>query len=284
MTRRSLIQKLSLLAALSPLSARAYPILKILGPVRKEYLHEYVQRMLKWYDREFFPIRKSMSGLERDFFDEWLEHMTTWGLSLTPNQMFPYFVFSHRCDGNHMDSSRLALGLSSWPAPLRQKARTVLKKRGAVLPKDADAGFFGLGWDFEKDEIKSYYLHDLSRPPSDPEIQKWSLAHTEDIWMKPRMSAWTSHNGRLVKKKLIVPAAQLTPKSLPPNPAFDIVTVMKLIESGEKVRWHYRLRSFFMPLVSDVSHRALSEHSQEFQQFADSLIFEDKNHYTFYYP
>ena len=120
-------------------------------------------RMLfRWHCRNFYPFKKRMTSTERrylkvcfELFDDFQE------VSETGFKKFSSFSYSHRVQGEQVNSSRIAYGSVENPEAAQEAAAPVLKERGIVLPSDVvdseNARFGGLGWDIEENQFKVYF-------------------------------------------------------------------------------------------------------------------------------
>lgn len=120
-------------------------------------------RMLfRWHCRNFYPFKKNMTSAERKYlkacfemFDDFQE------VSETGFKKFSSFSYSHRVQGERVNSSRIAYGSVENPEAAQKAAEPVLKQRGIVLPPEVvgsrNARFGGLGWDIEERQFKVYF-------------------------------------------------------------------------------------------------------------------------------
>ncbi|MBT9587306.1 hypothetical protein IV102_28445 [bacterium] len=122
----------------------------------------YHRFLFQWHCRNFFRFRRYLSGAEKDYLEtcfalaQGFEEVSESGYS-----HFSYYSYSHRVDGELVNSSRLAYGSVCHPGPAWQAARPVLAERSLTLPdffvNNPVSNFYGLGWDLLERQFKVYF-------------------------------------------------------------------------------------------------------------------------------
>jgi hypothetical protein len=118
--------------------------------------------LFQWHCRKFFRFRRHLSCTEKDYLEAcfalagWLPEVSETGYS-----HFSTYSYSHRVEGERVNSSRLAYGSVSRPEEAWQAARPVVAERGLHLPefclKSPVSRFYGLGWDILERQFKVYF-------------------------------------------------------------------------------------------------------------------------------
>lgn len=90
-----------------------------------------------------------------EMFDDFRE------VSETGFKKFSSFSYSHRVQGDKVNSSRIAYGSVENHEAAQEAARPILEERGIALPPgvlDSERSRFGgLGWDIEENQFKVYF-------------------------------------------------------------------------------------------------------------------------------
>jgi len=126
-------------------------------------MYQYHLALFDWHCRTFFPFHRHLSENELRYLK------CCFALGTTPYERpasgyahFSYYTFSHRIDGDRVNSSRMAYGSLRSPEAALAAARPVLDERGVAIESLLPAGLafklYGLGWDFVDRHFKLYLL------------------------------------------------------------------------------------------------------------------------------
>ncbi len=281
MNRRIFLRTALVSSVLWPNLSTAFPIYRLLGSGRPEYLKEYFSRLYRWYCDQFFDFERHLSAPEKAFAKQWLMDLHHWGVPLNSTQMFEHFLFSHQILNGKINSSRLALGSQFWSPSLKQKLIDLKRHRGFQVKFEEH--LFGIGWNFEADEFKFYYLFNKPEKVKDPDLRVFSLAHSDSNWLQQRICSHTYRAGKEITKKLIIPMKTLDWTKINISTFIDALSACKIISPSEE-RWFFRLRSIFFPLVNQSFYPIVSKHQSEFHQQADAVVYSKTDPKIFYYP
>lgn len=290
MNRRGFIQKTLLtLSTLWSAPSFANTVLRQLGPSVPAYIKKYFERLYKFMNTNYFSFEKRLNSSEKELISAWKLHLKEWGVN-SSDVFFEFFLFSHKLQNKKVNSSRFAMGHNQWTTELLALVNRALQSHG-LSPLQADTAhdkFFGLGWDLELSQIKIYRLHTTAHIP-DKHLAPLSLKHSGDLWETQRISAFTYQKGKLIKKKLIVPLKEMDWSLIEKKQNLDVYSAMKILDCGPNgeslpVRWHFRLRSFFLGQAAAQLHPIISSHFTEFDQLMDSVVYESPQEMTVYYP
>jgi hypothetical protein len=195
---------------------------------------------------------------------------------------FEHVVFSHRVRNDRVGHGRLIIGPSSKDPEILALAEEVLKERGIRLEIGR---LFSLGWDFDRELIKVYQLHDARSSAGDPELKKLTSIDDDQALFSQRLSCTGFKKGRPFERKLIVAYRASPPQAVNALPfAGAVVSTMQIRRLGGESDWHLRLRGFHLGYLSPAGYPAAREHVSEFAQPAISLVWRDRANYTLYYP
>jgi hypothetical protein len=243
----------------------------------------YHRFLFQWHCRNFFRFRRHLSAAEKDYLEtcfalaRGFEEVSESGYS-----HFSYYSYSHRVDGEQVNSSRLAYGSVCHPEPAWQAARPVLAERGLTPPSffvtHPASKFYGLGWDILERQFKIYFrVTQLGQLPAevagligDRRLQDHreeglvsytyvdnQLSETK-VYLYPRVSAELPEGVR--------GEAHMVTDRRGAVPQYDVASVSpwidKLNPAGQRIVRLY----------------------QELDEPLDTIAYSDPDHYTLYFP
>ncbi|MCA9781292.1 MAG: hypothetical protein KC800_31445 [Candidatus Eremiobacteraeota bacterium] len=123
-------------------------------------LSSYHAGLFRWHCLHFFDFESALSKEEQKYLRKcWSLCRSYQEVSDGGYRHFSYYSYSHRVKGDSVNSSRLAYGSVIHSTPAFRAAGRVLNHRGLSLPESLTHRnkFYGLGWDFEKEQFKVYF-------------------------------------------------------------------------------------------------------------------------------
>lgn len=283
-SRRDFLKAFGSMAVMSAIGSRAsaFPISRTLGPGSPAYIQEYWRRMNQWYARVFFDLNAAMTPAERNYVARCVTSLARWDLPLDDTQAFDRLQISHWVDGQKIRHGRLAVAPQEFAATEIDLARRIFVERG--IPRVDLSSLYGLGWDFETGEFKTYSLHQgLDHLPED--LKGLAKDVTSQDLFPIVMSSRTYKSGKLQDAKVILPYRTPPSRSLE-SIAFGgaVLSTMEIRRLSGARQWHYRLKSFTLDLVAPAAHSTTLVHKREFGHLVDSILWTDRNRQTIYYP
>ncbi|MCB0377401.1 MAG: hypothetical protein KDD33_02825 [Bdellovibrionales bacterium] len=269
MKRRLFVKQLGLLMTLAPQKAFAYPISQLLGEANPAYIQQYFHRMKNWYSQQFFPIQKLWTRSEGRFIQSWEQRLTSWGFDLKDFGFVENFNFSHSVRPQSVRHDRFLCASENWSSAEQAEIRSLIRARGQV-PPDMDR-CLAMGW--EGDRFKIYYQGKL------PD-QFHSLVQDKN---QPHVLFHHIQGGKIVKEG-VIQATREFPLPIAGMISQNVISALSIHELGGKPRYHYRLKSFFLPLLSNQAIVLSSQHLKEFHQMNDSMQLISSQEYKLYYP
>ena len=125
-------------------------------------LLNYHRYLFQWHCRKFFRFRRYLSEREKDYLEACFALARDFReTSESGYEHYSYYSYSHRIQGELVNSSRLAYGSVLHPAEALAAARPVLEERGLNLDlfflESPHSKFYGLGWDILEEQFKVYF-------------------------------------------------------------------------------------------------------------------------------
>ncbi len=245
-------------------------------------LANYHRFLFQWHCRKFFRFRRYLSQLEKDYLE------VCFGLAegfseASPGgyQHFSYYSYSHRVQGERVNSSRLAYGSIAHPEKASPAARAVLQERGLQIDPfywSLDSAFYGLGWDVEEDQFKVYFrLAELGRLP-ESEAQLLRQADTSGC-REEGLVSFTFLANRLQERKVY-----LYPQSESRLPdgvrgkalmLSDLRGCVEQLDLSQPELWEKSLNAAGKRLLACYA---------EIEEELDTIAYQDQDHFTLYFP
>lgn len=122
----------------------------------------YHRYLFQWHCRKFFRFRRHLSAVEKDYLECCFALAESFReISDSGYEHFSYYSYSHRVQGDKVNSSRLAYGSIHKYGEALQAALPVLKERQIQVDpyflESAQSKFYGLGWDLLEEQFKVYF-------------------------------------------------------------------------------------------------------------------------------
>lgn len=250
----------------------------------KEKVSQYHRMLFRWHCRNFYPFRKSMSRAERDYLSACFEMLDDYReVSETGFDRFSSFSYSHRVQGDRVNSSRLAFGSVEHPEKAFEAATPVLDERGIELPDSFAGGselcrFGGIGWDFEDDQFKLYFRWlDLARLPQ----ELASLVSDIDLseHHPEGLVSFTYVKGQAAESKVYLYPKE--GKELPEGVVGEAWMVTD--KRGLVHQYDLYYPSNFTRNLNRVGMEIVDKYLKRGQTL-DTINYEDENNFTLYFP
>lgn len=246
-------------------------------------LLNYHRYLFQWHCRKFFRFRRHLSEAEKAYLETCFALATSFReVSDSGYEHFSYYSYSHRVQGEQVNSSRMAYGSVASPEPALQAALPVLRERSLELDpyflESSHSKFYGLGWDIQEDQFKVYFR---VRPVQElPE----NLGHLLEGYLlddhrEEGLVSFTYTRNRLSESKIY-----LYPKSSLNLPAgaqgqasmlSDQRGLVKQYDLSQPDQWAERLNS--------PGQRILQLY-RELDEELDTIQYQDEENYTLYFP
>lgn len=243
-------------------------------------LLHYHRRLFQWHCRQFFRFRRHLSEAEKAYLEVCFELPDDYEeISETGYQHFSYYTYSHRVDGEKVNSSRLAYGSVIHPQPAMQAALPVLAERAIEPISDPICRFYGLGWDIDAGQFKVYYrcpdmvrlpdsLHDLTAP--------YDLGNYRSEGL---ISFTYQGQNQLCERKVYL--YPLDGSDLPSGASGQAAMLtdargnVPQYDVEESASWEHRLNPTGQQILR--LYRSLGEE-------LDTIAYQDPDHFTLYFP
>ena len=239
-------------------------------------MQSYHRFLFQWHCRHFFRFRRYLSEREKNYLEVCFELPDDYReVSPAGYAGFSYYTYSHRIEGDRVNSSRLAYGSILHPEEAWKAALPVLAERGLELPRfwteDEDCHFYGLGWDLEEQQFKVYVrCTRCDRLPAE-ELRLLEGRSLDDHLPEGLLSrTWTG--GCLSERKLY-----LYPRN---QPGVACLLSDRRGAAGP-IRGHFAPGWGRRPSPPGWDLRAPS---RELIEELDTIAFQDPDHYTLYFP
>jgi len=239
-------------------------------------MQSYHRFLFQWHCRHFFRFRRYLSEREKNYLEVCFELPDDYReVSPSGYTGFSYYTYSHRIDGERVNSSRLAYGSILHSQEAWKAALPVLQERGLELPRfwteDEDCHFYGLGWDLEEQQFKVYVrCSRCERLPAE-ELQLLKGRRLEDHLPEGLLSlTWTG--GCLSERKVY-----LYPRDQPGVACLlsDRRGAVAQLDVHDGQGWEGRLSQ---------PGRVILGRYRELNEELDTIAFQDRDHYTLYFP
>lgn len=235
----------------------------------------YHRFLFQWHCRHFFRFRRYLTRAELDYLEACFQLASGFlEVSECGFERFSYYTYSHRVDGERVNSSRLAYGSVLHPAPALTAARPVLAEREIALPSfflESDASrFYGLGWDVEEHQFKVYFrVVALPQLPADVAALIAGLPLEEH---RPEgLVSFTYTRNQLSETKVYL------------YPRTDTVARMVTNVRGEVTQHDVAADADWTQRLSPPGQRILRLYAER-NESLDTIAFQDATHYTLYFP
>lgn len=246
-------------------------------------LLNYHRYLFQWHCRKFFRFRRHLSEAEKAYLEVCFALAKSFSeVSDTGYEHFSYYSYSHRVQGDRVNSSRLAYGSVAHPSPALEAARPVLQERCLeVDPYFLDttrSKFYGLGWDIQEEQFKVYFrvLSVATLPAGLTHLlQGYEL---EDHREEGLVSFTYTRNQLSESKIYLYPKSSL---NLPPGAQgqasmlSDQRGLVKQYDLSQPEQWATRLNA---------PGQKILQLYRELDEDLDTIQYQDEENYTLYFP
>jgi hypothetical protein len=263
----------------------AFPITLFLGETPDPiFINKYYERLDKIYKQEISRPKNLLSPIEKDYISECKKTWTKLGVSEHPHHLFEYFSFRHKIQSAQPAESYFFVGLEKQNDQISSLINSILKIRGFPLNDQEKKLFFGFIWSSTNSSFSTVHL--INSPelfPTQSPLKKIFENHSKDNWASMRLLVKTKYKNGATASSLHIPLKNNEHKTLPLSP-LDVVSAVKIITDSNEVSWHYRLKSLPPFLISESIHPLIKKYNHEFNLYPHSIIYQDTNNFTLYYP
>ena len=241
----------------------------------------YQRRLWQFHRRNFFDFDRALSATELRYIGT-CQNAIAWsrvnehGAETSPfgYRHFSSYTYSHRVQGEHVNSSRIAFGSVARSEEVRPAALEVLGHRGVAVDPvylgNAASFFYGLGWDVEADQFKVYFrvLHEQFPLPD----RHASLLALAGVGIRPEILVSFTYTGREVAEEKVY----AYPATL--QGACMISTRRGVVEQADvrdAAAWAERLNGAGRDIISRYA---------EIGDSLDTIAYQDPDHFTLYFP
>lgn len=244
---------------------------------------DYHRRLFQWHQQTFGEF--SLAACEQDYLDlcfslaEGYEQRAESGYS-----QYSYYSYSHRVDGPKVNSSRLAYGLLSHASQTLEAARPVMELRGAVQDRffmeSGHSTFYGLGWDFEEEHFKTYFLVDRWDRLS---AQLAQLAAVPGEHRPEVLVSFTFCRGERIEEKVYRYPLEspVTLKTLPTGSAGR--ALMSTSRRGVVPQYDVSDPHSWLERLNEQGRRIVAAYAS-IGETLDTVAWTDRDHFTLYFP
>lgn len=200
-------------------------------------------------------------------------------VSETGYRHFSYFTYSHRVKGDQVNSSRLAYGSVVNPQEAWPPAKPVLAERGVTLPPGWEQNkFYGLGWDYSKEQFKVYFRTlDWRKVPED--LQSLIEGYSFEDYRGESLISLTFEGSEPVERKVY-----LYPKELPGEDGIVGKAIMVTDVRGEVEQDDVRKEGDIPFELNATGKRILELYEEEIEERLDTIAFKNSEDFTLYFP
>ena len=246
-------------------------------------LLNYHRYLFQWHCRKFFRFRRYLSEAEKAYLEVCFALPKAFReVSESGYEHFSYYSYSHRVQGDRVNSSRLAYGSVVNPAPALEAARPVLQERSLQVDDffldEERSKFYGLGWDVLEEQFKVYFrvpqvatlpaqlTHLLEGYDLDDHRQEGlvSFTYTRNLLSESKIYLYP-------KTSLNLPAGAQGQASM----VSDQRGLVKQYDLSQPEEWATRL--------SPPGQKILQLY-RELDEDLDTIQYQDEENYTLYFP
>lgn len=246
-------------------------------------LLNYHRQLFQWHCRKFFRFRRHLSKREKDYLEVCFSLAQDFcEVSESGYRHFSYYSYSHRIEGERVNSSRLAYGSVLQPALAWEAALLVVLERGIELPpfflEFADSQFYGLGWDILEGQFKVYFrVQPMTALP--PEILACKGELDPSTHRPEGLVSFTYRDNLKVETKLyFYPEA---PLPLPEGTRGQ--ATMTTDQRGVVPQYDLSDPDLWQQRLSPAGQRIVALY-RELGESLDTIAYQDSQRYTLYFP
>lgn len=241
----------------------------------------YHRHLLSWHTRHFYPFRRRLTSLEKDYLETCFRLAQSFAeTSEDGYEHFSYYTYSHRVDGDQVNSSRMAYGSVTHPEEAFAAAAPVLAERGIAVPDEygPDFRFYGLGWDLQEGQFKLYLrARDLTLLP--PHLKELVAGYDLSAHRAEGLISYTYEGSQLAEKKVY-----LYPLDDKPEVA-GVLGQARMVTSkrGEVPQYDLEEGADWSSKLNAAGQTILRKYRQLGEPL-DTIAYQDPDHFTLYFP
>ncbi len=247
------------------------------------------RRLFDWHCRTFFPLDEHLSERELAYLETCFSMAL--GFSEIPEgsdyEEYSYFTYSHRVEGEKVNSSRFAYGSMRNPEAALEKALPVLEERGlSVDPyflEDENSDFYGLGWDFLANQFKVYFrIVDFDKMP----VSEFRELIQDELLPNRRsegLVAYTFVEDQIHERKVYLypqPEAEEYEDIFPGTKGRVLMVTTK---RGVITQYDVSKTKTWAVRLNETGQRIIEQYKQQ-NYTLDTIAMTDRDHFTLYFP
>lgn len=255
---------------------------------------DFMKKFHEFYCQNYFNFDKNMTVLEKEFVKNRLMEPNGWWVKMSPSVELSTITYSQRIDGNKVNSSRIGCGSLVPKDDAQKMARDICKVRGINLAELKDQGSpLGLAWDFEEDLFKVYFFEQNLKQQPDPSL-KTLFSQITGYELHPfGIRSYSFRGGKIVEKKIYAPLNsankidQLTKDKSLLSMRNKIQHINLMVTDQRGIVPQYDVK-FGETLDANVfntqGQKIIAELDHKLALKMDTLSYNNKDEFTFYYP
>ncbi|MBI3928992.1 MAG: hypothetical protein HY319_25845 [Armatimonadetes bacterium] len=244
----------------------------------------YHRLLFHWHHRKFFKFRRHLTQKEKDYLEacfrlaESFEEVSDSGYA-----HFSYYSYSHRVNGDRVNSSRLAYGSVRRPREALAAALPVLEERGVSLPDflqgSPSSRFYGLGWDLLERQFKVYFrVRGLGELPA--EVSGLLAGYSLDEYREEGLVSFTYTEDQLTERKVyLYPREGRT--GLPRGVAREARMITD--QRGDVPQYDVATPADWLERLNPAGKRIVNLY-RERNETLDTIAYENPDRFTLYFP
>ncbi len=255
---------------------------------------DFMKKFHEFYCQNYFNFDKHMTTQEKEFVKHRLMEPDSWWVKMSPSVELSTITYSQRILGDKVNSSRIGCGSLTTKDASQRMAREICKGRGINLSELSDQGSpLGLAWDFEEDLFKVYFFEKNLKQQPDKSLKSLFSQITDYELHDFGIRSYSFKVGKIVEKKIYAPLKSTT--------KIDQLTKDKSLLSMKNKIQHINLMvtdhrgvvpqydvKFGETLESKVfnaqGQKIITELDSKLALKMDTLSYNNKEEFTFYYP
>lgn len=255
---------------------------------------EYMKKFHEFYCQNYFNFDKHMSAQEKEFIKHRLMEPDSWWVQVSPSVELSTITYSQRIQGAKVNSSRIGCG-SLLPKDTSQKmAREICKTRGIKLAELKDQGSpLGLAWDFEEDLFKVYFFESNLKQQPDPSL-KTLLSQVANYELQTfGIRSYSFKGGKIVERKIYAPLKAVDKMEqiakdkslLAMKNKIQHINLMVTDHRGVVPQYDVKFGEALDNNVFNAQgQKIIAELDRKLALKMDTLSYNNKDEFTFYYP
>lgn len=130
-------------------------------------------KLFQWHVDNFLTRAKQLTEVEKTYINQALAITEQNGFQINQDIFYSGYSFSHRIQGDSIDSNRFAVGGYSQKQKIQEFAAKVLAEKNIQADTwAANDKIIGLGWDLEQEHFKIYWHYEDLMKLENPQLQE----------------------------------------------------------------------------------------------------------------